>query len=109
MREGFAHDATVVVAPDGDPDAVGAAITIALCGHWEHDPPCRWPHVTEVVARTDETVTIRTLFACEPGEAVAVRARISAALETGDWVVRDQGPAPVPADRADWAARQGSP
>ena len=106
---GYAHRAELVPGGDDDPAAAGGAITVELCGHWEHEPPCRWPHLTEVVGRTDETVTIRTLFACEPGEAVAVRARIAAALETGDWVVRDQGPVPVPADRADWASRQGRP
>ena len=25
--------------PDADVQAPGAAVTVALCGHWEHEPP----------------------------------------------------------------------
>ena len=44
---GYAHRAVLVI-PDGDePAAPGGAITVELCGHWEHEPPCRYPHLTE--------------------------------------------------------------
>jgi len=33
-----------------DPAAVGAAVTVELCGHWEHAGPCRWPHNSEIAA-----------------------------------------------------------
>jgi len=40
MRQAFAHEAILVVQPQADLRAPGAAITVALCGHWEHQPPC---------------------------------------------------------------------
>jgi hypothetical protein len=40
MREVFAHEAVVAMGADEDVGAPGAAVTVALCGHWEHDPPC---------------------------------------------------------------------
>ena len=44
----FAHEAQARLAPGSDAAAVGAAITSGLCGTWEHDGPCRWPHHTYV-------------------------------------------------------------
>jgi hypothetical protein len=97
------------VRAGGDPAAAGGAITVELCGHWEHEPPCRYPHLTEVVARTGETVTIRTLFACDPADADMVRARIAGVLDGGgDWTVLDQGPVPGPPEKATWAASFGA-
>ena len=40
----FVHEAAIELADGADPRAPGGAITVALCGHWEHEPPCRWPH-----------------------------------------------------------------
>ncbi|KQC37143.1 MULTISPECIES: hypothetical protein [Frankia] len=40
MRRPFAHEFVLVLAPGGDERAPGAAITAALCGRWEHPPPC---------------------------------------------------------------------
>jgi hypothetical protein len=40
MRQPFAHDAVLAMPAGGDLGAPGAAITVALCGHWEHAPPC---------------------------------------------------------------------
>ena len=30
--------------PGTDVRAPGGAVTAGLCGHWDHDGPCRWPH-----------------------------------------------------------------
>ncbi len=46
----FVHEATVELADGADPRALGGAITVALCGHWEHEPPCPWPHHTDISA-----------------------------------------------------------
>jgi hypothetical protein len=81
------------MAPDADPAAIGAAVTVALCGHWEHPPPCPLaPHHTSAV-RDGDLVNVRTLFACEPDQEDLVRQRIDGALRagaTGDvrWVLR---------------------
>jgi hypothetical protein len=83
MRRAFAHDAVVAVEPGGDERAMGAAITVALCGHWEHEPPCPLaPHHT-AVERVGEQVQLRVLFAAEPTDEQEVRSRIRHALSTG--------------------------
>ena len=47
MRGTFAHVAVIRIDPEADIRAPGAAITVALCGHWEHEPPCPLaPHHT---------------------------------------------------------------
>lgn len=83
MRQAFAHDAVVTLEPGGDERAPGAAITVALCGHWEHPPPCPLaPHHTEARRAGDE-VRLRVLFAADPAVEPEVRARIDAALAGG--------------------------
>ena len=98
MRRAFVHRATVAMAPDADPAAVGAAVTTALCGHWDHPPPCPLaPHHTSA-ARDGDVVRVRTLFACEPEQEDLVRQRIETALDAqggvlqeASWVLRDSG------------------
>ena len=40
MRSPFLHLATLEMSENDDDRAPGAAITLALCGSWEHSPPC---------------------------------------------------------------------
>jgi pyrimidine deaminase RibD-like protein len=72
-----------------DPAAVGAAVTVELCGHWEHEGPCRWPHNSAI-----DGARFRTLFVAVDDEAAAVRERIASALRgAGAWrvvVLRDR-------------------
>jgi hypothetical protein len=83
MRGAFAHDAVVRMTPEADLRAPGAAITVALCGHWEHQPPCPLaPHHTRA-DRTGDDVHLRILFATEPSTETTVRDRIDAALSDG--------------------------
>ncbi len=64
----------------GDDGAPGAAITVAVCGHWEHEPPCPLaPHHT-AAERDGDTVRLRVLFAAEPTDEAEVRRRIDDAL-----------------------------
>ena len=79
------------MAADGDSRAPGAAITVAICGHWDHEPPCLLsPHHTQA-DRTGGVVHLRTVFAAEPGSEDAIRQRIDDALAGG----KLQGPAGV--------------
>jgi hypothetical protein len=90
MRQAFVHDAVVTMAPGGDLRAPGAAITVALCGHWEHQPPCPLaPHHTDARRSgnrspgdqdSGDQVQLRVLFAAEPAAEAEVRGRIEAAL-----------------------------
>ena len=102
-RTSYVSEYLLVLADDTDPAAPGAAITRALCGHWEHDGACRWPHhtATAPVATADDggvgTTTddggddgeeergflVRTVFVCPSSEEAEVRAGIAAGLRDG--------------------------
>ncbi len=72
-----------------DVRAPGAAITVALCGHWQHQPPCPLaPHHTRST-RAGGDVHLRTLFAVEPALESDVRQRIGTALAGGELVGPD--------------------
>jgi hypothetical protein len=62
-----------------DPAAVGAAVTVELCGHWEHEGACRWPH-NSAIDDSHDPARLRTLFVADAAEAAAVGDRIGAAL-----------------------------
>jgi hypothetical protein len=63
MREVFAHDAVLAMGSGEDLRAPGGAITVALCGSWEHEPPCPLaPHHT-AAERDGDVVRLRILFA----------------------------------------------
>jgi hypothetical protein len=80
VRQAFVHDAVVTMDAGGDARAPGAAITVALCGHWEHEPPCPLaPHRTDA-RRSGDQLRLRVLFATEPAAEADVRNRIEAAL-----------------------------
>jgi hypothetical protein len=83
MRQAYAHEARLELDPDGDERAPGAAVTVALCGHWEHEPPCRVPHHSDVVARNGDRLIVRVVFACPPDDAGAVRHALASALDAG--------------------------
>ena len=87
-RVAFVHEAELELGDGTDPAAVGAAVTAALCGHWEHDGPCRWPHNSHIEL-VDSCATFRTLFVAPATDETLVRERIERSLreETG-WVVR---------------------
>ena len=100
MRQVYAHQATLALAPGTDPGAPGAAITVELCGHAEHEPPCPLaPHHT-ATETAGEVFRLRVLFATEPERSEEVRRRIEAALAAGDWRLIASGCASVePAER----------
>jgi hypothetical protein len=113
-RQAYAHDAVVVIQPGGSPNALGGAITIALCGHWDHQPPCPLaPHYVTTFP-DGETVTLRILFATEPANERRVRSLIGEALATGQlagpdgglttWQLRSAAPGNVRPEEEDHAA-----
>ena len=79
----YVHEATVHLAEGADSRALGGAITVALCGTWDHESPCRWPHHTDVAAAGDRHV-VRTSFVVEPPDEAIVREKIVGALESGE-------------------------
>lgn len=115
-RSAFAHDAVVVLGLGGDPAAPGGAITVALCGHWEHEPPCPLaPHHTDAERGADDTVRLRVLFAVERGREDEVRSLIGRALASGQqagpdgrvttWTLRSSCAGAVRPDEQDYAGR----
>lgn len=93
--------------PGTDPRAVGAAVTTALCGHWEHDGPCRWPHHNGI-ARTDDGFALRVVFVAPADDVVEVESRIDAALRTMDGCAVVVGPDALQVDEVPLAARLAS-
>jgi hypothetical protein len=77
------------MAPDGDLRAPGGAITVGLCGSWEHEPPCPLAPHHSSAERVGVDVRVRTLFAVEPEREEEVRWRIAQALAAGE----QRGPA----------------
>jgi hypothetical protein len=113
-RKAFAHDAVVAMRDSDSPDAVGGAIANALCGGWDHQPPCPLaPHYVSSAAVGD-TVSIRVVFATEPANEQRVRALIGEALATGQltvpdgsvaqWQLRSESAGVLRADEQDLAA-----
>src|SRR4051812_19721059 len=83
MRQVYVHDALVRMRSAEGADAIGAAITVALCGDWQHEPPCSLaPHHTQT-DRMADLAQVRTIFATEPSLESEVRQRIDQALATG--------------------------
>jgi hypothetical protein len=83
VRQAFAHEAVLIMEPGADLRAPGAAITVALCGHWDHEPPCPLaPHHSHA-ERVGGEVHLRVLFAVEPHLEHVVRQRTELALSSG--------------------------
>ena len=96
----YVHEADLVLTAGTDPAAVGAMVTVALCGHWQHDGPCRWPHHNRI-----DDGHFRTIFIATPDDESEVRRRIRTALhgEPGWRVVSDDARA-LAANERDLAA-----
>lgn len=103
MREAFAHDAVLELTEGADDRAPGGAVTMALCGALDHEPPCPVaPHHTSVSGRGQRR-KVRVLFATD--DEPVIRRTIQAALGAGEftgpdgsvnrWVLRSSCPGHV--------------
>jgi hypothetical protein len=79
----FAHEAVLAMDPRADLRAPGAAVTLALCGNWDHSPPCPLAPHHSSADRVGDEVCVRTLFAVEPDLEDTVRQGIDQALAGG--------------------------
>jgi hypothetical protein len=83
----FVVEAELILGEELDPRSVGAAVTTELCGHWEHEGPCRWPHNNALHPEPGRTI-FRTVFVAQADEEAMVGARIENSLRAGDrWTV----------------------
>lgn len=90
-RTAYAHTGTVRLTT-GAADAIGAAITVALCGSWDHDGPCPLaPHHTSWHPDPSQPAIIhtRTLYAVEPHRHDEALTRIREGLATGKLIAPD--------------------
>lgn len=105
MRLAFVHDAVLDMAPDAELNGPGGAVTLALCGAFDHPPPCPIaPHATRS-DRGADGVAVRVLFATEAHREAEVRALIDGALAAGststpegarvEWTFRSSAPGTV--------------
>lgn len=113
MRKGFVHEASIELERDGDPQAPGAAVTVNLCGHWEHEGACRWPHQSKVGSRSGRRIGLRVVFVAEPADEHEVRSRIARAVRDGKldgptgvsyWTVLTEGPSELSREETTLAA-----
>jgi hypothetical protein len=105
----YVHEAFLSLGPGADTRAPGAAVTVALCGTWEHEGPCHWPHHTSTETQGGKLV-VRTVFAIEPSDEHTVREKIRNALRAGElvngaakttWTLLSEAPAsPTPEETA---------
>jgi hypothetical protein len=114
MRQAFAHEAVLVMEPDADVRAPGAAVAVALCGHWDHEPPCPLSPHRISADEDDGELRVRILFAAEPDAEGEVRHLIDQALSgqmkfpdgfTTPWRLRASRPSEVSAEETDHAER----
>jgi hypothetical protein len=82
MHDTFVVEAELELDEGFDPAAVGAAVTTELCGHWEHEGPCRWPHNSAIDAGR-APARFRTVFVADELEAEHVRRRVETVLGDG--------------------------
>ena len=98
-------EARLELGPDTDAAAPGAGVTVELCGHWEHDGPCRWPHNSEISASV-HPARFRTVVVSADEERDEVVRRVEAALRRDDrWKVLTVAVRPVAADERALAER----
>ncbi len=83
MPPAFAHEIVLALDAGSDERAPGGAVTVGLCGSWDHAGPCRWPHLSTVTDRAGQRLTLRVLFLAPKGEEAEVRRRIVRALRAG--------------------------
>ena len=101
MRQAFAHEAILVMEPEADEGAPGAAVTVALCGHWDHEGPCPLSPHRAHAARVGDELHVTVVFAAEPETEHEVRRRIERAL-SGQWRFPDGFTTP-------WQLRESRP
>ena len=88
VRHVFAHQSILLMDRDADLRVPGGAITVALCGGWDHEPPCPLAAHHTRSQWLDDQVCVRTLFATDTDNEQGVRQHINDALAAGQF----QGP-----------------
>ena len=105
MRLAFAQEAELLLDKGTDSRAPGGAVTLALCGHWEHDGPCRWPHHSAIETEGC-SARLRTGFASTAKDEPTVRRRMEEGLRCAEgWTVLSIRPAELNEDERELGRR----
>lgn len=88
MKRCFVQCAEVTLEPGADDRAPGGAVTMALCGSWDHEGECRWPHETSATWE-ERRGKVRVVFVADEAEEAEVRALVDGALSGGACVGPD--------------------
>ncbi len=101
----LAVDIDLAMKETTDPRAPGGEITVALCGHWEHEAPCRWPHNNRL-ATSGSPARLRSVIIVSDDERDEVLRRIETRLR-GDarWSVLAITAGDITGDEVDLADR----
>lgn len=115
MREAFAHEAILMMAREADTRVPGVAVSVELCGHWDHEPPCPLAPHHSAADWVDDSVRVRILFAVEAPQESETRQRIHRACSGGElagpegrstrWQLLSSEPSVVRQDETDQAQR----
>jgi hypothetical protein len=101
----YGVDVELVLEPGTDPRAPGGEVTVALCGHWEHDGACRWPHNSSI-GDGGSPARLRTVVAVDDDERDDVFGRIESALRADErWTVVSFAIGGIRSDEAGLAQR----
>ena len=104
-RDAIAVDIDLVLRAGTDSAAPGAAVTRDLCGHWQHDGPCRWPHNSQIDTNANPA-RLRTVVVVDDEDRHDVLRRIERALRGDDrWEFAQLGVRPVAGDERALARR----
>ena len=76
------YECMIELAPDADERAPGGAVTVSLCGQWDHEGLCRWPHYSTLEPLADGLSRLVVDFNAAPQDVELVRAKIKAGVET---------------------------
>jgi hypothetical protein len=82
VKHSYVHCAELLLEAGSDPAAPGGAVTVELCGSWDHPGPCRWPH-TALAEWEGCHGQVRVVFVAPAAEEAEVRSRIERALSGG--------------------------
>jgi hypothetical protein len=115
MRKAFAHDAVLQPELGLDHRAPGGAVTLALCGSLDHEPPCPLAAHHTTVEADGSRLQVRILFATDAADEERVRGLVDSALASGEWTYPDgvvsrwalvsSGPSAVREDESEHADR----
>jgi hypothetical protein len=107
-RRAFVHEVELLLDADADERAPGGAVTVALCGRWDHVGPCRWPH-NSAIDVDGARARVRTVFVAPAEDEELVRERIDRGIRAEvDWTVVGSKPRPLAPDEEALARRLAS-